>query len=398
MVQDAGWEDRPRARRGLWAVLAVVVVIATAVATALTGWRAEWRAEQSPGQGLLSVGEQGPGRPAPPRRPAGDLEPGDVIRGRWMAMAPAPLSGRSMATMTWTGREAVIWGGMAGEPQADGASYDTTRDSWTMLPESPLSPRFGHAAAWTGREVVVAGGSSAVVPGGDLVVDLVDAAAFNPRTGRWRMLPPLPFPIGPGQLFAGGGRLFAISSVANPVWIATLEPGASRWADLPVARLGPPGSAVAGMVHDELVIWSRHGRGAGVAIDITDPARSRPLQRAPQPLTDIADCCVLVAGHSGTGVDVVVYDRDRDVWRPLGEGTHAELAVSPDLVFLVRLYGNSGALALRTGTPLRLPPHPVAPRYGAAVTWAGDRVLAWGGEHEDGGFAAEGLAFVMPRP
>lgn len=409
MAPDVGWDRGGSPSRARWLILGAMLMVVIA-AGALLG-----RGIPGGDPALLRVeeGARGAdGADAAARAAAGavdvrlfdDLAPGDLVPGRWEAIASGPLSGRSLATMTWTGREAIIWGGLGAEPHGDGAAYDPAAGSWTLLPESPLSPRFGHAAAWTGRELVIAGGATTTVPGDTPVYDLSDAAAFSPFTQQWRTLPALPFPTGAGHLFAAHDRLFAIAADVRPVSIAVLEPGAMQWSGLDVPRPGGTrgemvGAVEAGMVHNELVVWNRRGRGAGVAVDVTDPARWRRLGRAPHPLSDVTDCCVLVASEAGDGADAIVYDRTRDVWRPLAEDSSgsASLAVSRDLAFLVRLEGSSAALDLRTATPLRLPPAPVSRRRGAAATWAGDRLLVWGGaDVEAGNPAPDGAAFVMP--
>ena len=331
------------------------------------------------------------------------LEPGALLAGRWNPMAPGPLTPRGFASMTWTGEHALVWGGLGNVPLADGAAYDPAADRWSAVAPGPLSPRFDHAAVWTGTEVVLAGGATTPVPGGEHEAELSDAAAYNPRMQQWRMLPSLPFPTAAGHLFAARGRLFAVATDVRPMSLAVLEPGAEQWAGLAVPRPGgtrggTEGPLEAGLVHDELVVWNRRLQGAAVAIDTADPGRWRPLARSPQPLPDVETCCVLVAsGASTDGVDVIAYDRARDVWRPLGEGTPAELAISAELVFVVRLDSAGGALHRRTGTPLRLPPAPLTPRRNAAVGWAGDRLLVWGGGAPEHALLDDGAAFVIPR-
>lgn len=402
MAQHTAWDDGRTHLRLRWTVLGVVLVAAAGIG-GFVG-----RGAMSEGPSSLRIDEAGAaGEIAPPAAGPGslrDLAPGALVPGRWTTVESGPLSGRSLASMTWTGREAVIWGGLSTQPQADGASYDPEAKTWTLLPEAPLSPRFGHAAVWTGREVVVAGGVATPVPGGTPVYDLSDAAAFSPLTQQWRTLPPLPFPTGAGRLFAARDRLFAIAADVRPVSIAVLEAGAMQWAGLDVPRPGGTdgemaGAVEAGMVHNELVVWNRRGRGAGVAVDVTDPERWRWLSRAPQPLSNVTDCCVVVASEAGEGVDAIVYDRARDFWRPVAEDSSgsAGLALSGKLAFVVRLDGSSAALDLRTGTPLRLPPAPVSGRRGAAAAWTGDRLLVWGGADDDGR-AADGAEFIMPAP
>jgi hypothetical protein len=179
-----------------------------------------------------------------------------------------------------------------------------------------------------------------------------------------------------------------------------LEPGARRWAALGVHRPeGAQGSIEAGLLGDELIVWTRHGRGHGYAMDVRVPGRWRPLERAPQPLQGIADCCDLVASDVAPGgVEVIALDRHRGQWRALGEGAFAALAVGDDLIFFVHHHSSPAALDRRTGIPLRLPPAPTGPRYGVATAWAGDRLLIWGGVDDDRHYAVDGAAYAVPRP
>lgn len=411
MTDGTGWEEGPAPRRARWGAVALaagVAVVAVVVVAVVAG-----PTTPAPGEDALHIQEAAT-PPAPVRRPLAasgrvrDLGPGDLVPGRWRTIEPGPLSGRTRASMTWTGREAVLWGGLgANQPRADGAAYAPDADRWTVLTEAPLAPRFDHAAAWTGSEVVIAGGTGTPVPGGEAVNDLLDVAAFNPRTARWRALPSLPFPTGAGHVFAAADRIFAVATDVRPRPFAVLEPGADRWTTLDVPRPGGPrpgaeGNLEAGVAHDELVAWNRYGRGSGVVIDLEDAEQWRPLNRAPRPLTDIAACCVLVASDAGAGrdgeVEVIAYHRSRDVWRSLGQGAAARLAVSTELVFIVHVHSSIAALDMRTGTPLRLPPAPLRARYGAATAWADDRLLIWGGEDYRGKQFADGAAFAMSAP
>ena len=411
MTPDVGWDRGGSPRHVRWALLTAMLLAVVAVGALLgrgipggdpTSLRVEEGERVADGVRTATGGDD----PVVMAPLPDDLDPGDLVPGRWETVASGPLSGRSLASMTWTGEEAIIWGGLGSEPHDDGAAFDPAVGAWTLLPESPLSPRFAHAAAWTGNEVVIAGGSSAQTADDTTVAQLSDAAAFNTSTRRWRKLPALPFPVKAGGLFAGHGRLFAVAAAHRPRWIAMLEEGDPGWTHLPVTVPGASGAlgvVHAGRVDDELVVWNRHGVGAGVAVDITgdptDAEQWRPLRRAPTPLSNIGTCCELVAGEVDGAVDVIAYDRSRAIWRPLAEATDAQLAVSPDVVVMLRLSGSSAVVDRRTGTLVRLPAAPIATRRGAAATWAGDRLLLWGGaDAQTGRRAADGAGFVVRAP
>lgn len=99
---------------------------------------------------------------------------------------PGPLSVRGDAAVVWTGREVVVWGGdveafnmgLAGGDRAlrDGAAYDPMTGRWRMLASSPLPASSVTArATWTGEQVVVVRGGS--------------AASWDPVTDTWTSLP-----------------------------------------------------------------------------------------------------------------------------------------------------------------------------------------------------------------
>lgn len=396
MMTGERWEAE-RDRRRPWLVIVALVVVAGA---------AMWLGRSEEPQTGLNVSWDAPGTAVSPEPQATQLRPapGEVVRGSWAPMAPAPLTGRALASMTWTGDEAVVWGGLGAEPLDDGARYDPRADRWTTLPAAPLEARFAHGAVWTGEELVVAGGSDTPLGDGvDVLLNRSDAAAFDPRTNGWHVLPPLPFSTGTGHLFSVDGSVYAVSADVRPISVAVLYPGAVQWTALPVPRPGgtrgpDAGSLEAGVAAGELLLWNRRGEGAGVAIDLSQAGEWRKIERAPTPLPDFETCCVVVASDASVdGVDVIAYDRARALWRPLGEGTPAELVIGEDHAFLLRLHASSGAVDLRRGVPLRLPAAPLSPRYGAATVWAGDRLLAWGGRAEvEGRRHADGAVF-LPR-
>ncbi|MGH9280660.1 MAG: hypothetical protein ACRD12_21525 [Acidimicrobiales bacterium] len=175
----------------------------------------------------------------------------------WRSVAVAPLGGRFLAAVAWTGREMLVWGGDSCEgacdpaalrTHADGAAYDPLADRWRSLPVSPLSPRFGSLVAWTEREVVIWGGSA----GDDF---LADGAAYDPDTNSWRLLAPSPltarFGVPPGTvaqvpgvwtgkelLVWGQGAGVEDPEPALPQG-AGYEPGADIWRLLPTAPALP---------------------------------------------------------------------------------------------------------------------------------------------------------------
>jgi hypothetical protein len=130
----------------------------------------------------------------------------DPTTDTWRRLPPAPVPARGQATAVWSGREVLLWGGdtAAGAEVGKGAAYDPTTNTWRALPLSPLRAKTLPASVWTGHYFTVIGGSA----GGTLPAPGPGAAAYDPKTNTWTVLPPaLPYPPGPNSLpFAADQR------------------------------------------------------------------------------------------------------------------------------------------------------------------------------------------------
>jgi hypothetical protein len=98
--------------------------------------------------------------------------------------APSPCM---LASVIWTGREMIVWGGdYSGYiERGDGAHYDPYTDTWTPTAASnALSPRYWHEVVWTGSEMTLWGGKEADSTGAD----------YNFGDGKkYRCIPCFPF-------------------------------------------------------------------------------------------------------------------------------------------------------------------------------------------------------------
>jgi N-acetylneuraminic acid mutarotase len=176
-------------------------------------------------------------------RPLADGAAYDPSEDSWQALSQAPLRARRGHAAVWTGERMLVWGGHAGGRRrgrftADGAAYDPASgswqrirrapirsspdaqafwtgeamlvwtgrdvlayfplgDYWDLLPRPPLRARMGAQAAWDGQELILWGGTVGTCgacyrhrpsPTGS------DGAAYDPRSGRWRLLPTSPLP------------------------------------------------------------------------------------------------------------------------------------------------------------------------------------------------------------
>jgi hypothetical protein len=177
---------------------------------------------------------------------------------RWRRLPPSPLSYRTWAIVAWTGKLLLVIAGSCGEEGRircdDGAAYDPAANTWTPIPKlagGAIAPEA--ATAWTGSELIIWSATSSK----DGRSTSNTARAYNPRSRRWRTLPPAP--ITPRRLAAavwagdrllvwGGIRNLSGGRLAYPDDGAAYDPGSNRWR--PLAKAPVPGRAMA------LTVWT----------------------------------------------------------------------------------------------------------------------------------------------
>jgi len=130
-----------------------------------------------------------------------DATPERLVRGHWQALPSLPpglLGRRNGAAVVWTGKELIVWGGVSVrgtvfQTHADGAAYDPRTGRWALLPPAPESQwlQGDHGlAVWTGREMLVWGGVTIPDPVGNPNVGRpADGVAYDPGRRTWRRLP-----------------------------------------------------------------------------------------------------------------------------------------------------------------------------------------------------------------
>ncbi len=201
--------------------VAVVAPSTTSVAQPAPAWRALPEAPIAGriGAGVVWTGKEmlvwgGLPRPADPDAPmerVGDGAAYDPATRSWRTLAPPPpgVLGIASEGAVWTGDEAVFWTGNMPDGPASGALYNPRNDTWRPLPDGPLTIREGYASVWTGSEMVILGGH-----GGKNYAEPF-AAAVNPGTGAWRLLPGLDDLVGfhPTQAFWDGQEILVAGSL-----------------------------------------------------------------------------------------------------------------------------------------------------------------------------------------
>lgn len=327
--EDAGSARRPRT---VVATLAIVVAVgALAVLTSDAVAPGDRLAVREPDPGLDVERGDGPAR----GDAADDVAlPDEVVDPAWVPVAEAPLFPRDDHPLVWTGSEAITWGGLGPSSTGasdgarpllpvlyDGAAYDPATDEWRLIALAPLG--------FAGRagHVAVWSGSEVLVWGGrGSDGGLADGAAYDPATDSWRRLAPSPLV----------GRF--------------LHSGAWTGSEL----------VIWGGVSSET--WTREDGNRAQYFDgaAYNPADDTWRRLAPSPLR----------GRQGqqvvwTGAEVVIWG-----------GTNASGGFDPEPA--------GAAYDPAADTWRTLPPAPVAGRVLHSATWAGGRMLVWGGMGESG--------------
>lgn len=171
--------------------------------------------------------------------PVSDLLDADTFR----TLPAAPIEGRYGPAAVWDGSEMIVWGGAtsngagAGDiAQDDGAAYNPRTNRWRLLPPAPISGRAYASAVWTGSEMIVWGGADNGVP-------LGDGAAYDPRTNSWRELADAPIPAAQKSAAVWtGDEMIVVGGLNLGRKAAAYKPATDEWRSLPDAPGGitPP--------------------------------------------------------------------------------------------------------------------------------------------------------------
>ena len=134
----------------------------------------------------------------------------------WAESSPSPIPPSERLGGAWTGDQLIMWGGYATYGTHDeggdavygsGAAYDPATDTWTALPLAPLADRCDHTVTWTGSELMIFGGmTSCGLP--NILAD-GNAAIYDPATHSWQISRPW---SSPHILFAVPPRMTRFSS------------------------------------------------------------------------------------------------------------------------------------------------------------------------------------------
>jgi N-acetylneuraminic acid mutarotase len=337
-------------------------------------------------------------------------------------MPPSGLAGRSNASVVWTRKAMIVWGGEGdGGMLADGASFDLSSQTWTPLPPAPLAPRRDQTAVWTGTKMLVFGGLN-VGPDCLQACALGDGAAYDSITNSWAPMAPAPLAPRSGhsavwllnRMIVWGGTGDGGSAFNDG---ASYDPVTDTWTLLPPAPLAPRGAHGTVATTNGMLVWGGYSAVAGR--DFADGAVYRPAAgtwtpMAPPPASLAARDAfasvwtgrqMLVWGGIGrvagcTGCfsgDGAAYDVTTDSWTPIAPSPLGARGV-PGAVWTGRdmlVWGGSDGAALADGalynptddTWSRLAGPGPGARWSQAMVWTGQQLLIWGGRGATGALA-----------
>ncbi len=178
----------------------------------------------------------------------------------WRKLPTAPLSLRRNASGTWTGRELVVAGGLtlkynpvAENPLRDAAAYNPATGKWRKIAPMPRR-EYGATAVWDGREILFIGGQ-----GQGFNRPFARGLAYNPRTNRWWLLPAMAYPrsgfaaVWTGRQLLVWGGLTAKNN--PPPHGEAYTPAAGKWAALPASPLRGRAYPVAVWTGRQMIVW-----------------------------------------------------------------------------------------------------------------------------------------------
>ncbi|HEX6205288.1 MAG TPA: kelch repeat-containing protein [Solirubrobacterales bacterium] len=187
--------------------------------------------------------------------PTGNFWEYDPATKEWAKLAPLPQPTAGGAVVAIGGKLYVA----GGAPQTFGATapvapypelqiYDFESGEWSLGPEMP-SPRHHVGGASLGGDLYVAGGR------GEADHSLDTFERYDPATGRWKSLPPLPLGVASPGLVAADGKLVVVGGEDQDEWedgkgwvtpsAWEFDPRTNRWSRLPNMEYERRGGGVA---------------------------------------------------------------------------------------------------------------------------------------------------------
>jgi hypothetical protein len=325
------------------------------------------------------------------------LPPAPPSKGSWTTVPVAPLSQRKDASVVWTGKEFIVFGGNPNDTArqlTDGAAYNPTTVTWRRIAEHSFS-RVHTRAVWAGDRMVVLDGNG--------------GAAYDPATDAWSDLPTFDVSslggIGADDVAVANGQVLAFARVfsgptdlasgaaSTTVQVWALSQTHDSWESDGPQTLADDGSETFNRrdpiiaTDDGFVVWGspqawRYRLGQGWT------------QLPPVSTPNVGDShAVWMNGHLIAIGSIALKPRmwvqtltDTD-WSPL-----TDLGIGGPLSFQTAAAGDRVVVLAFGGLGVPVSVDPVAGRAvamtgfplqtvdGQAVVWSGTRLFVWGGQ------------------
>jgi hypothetical protein len=172
----------------------------------------------------------------------------------WRALPDAPVAS-AYADGVWTGTETIFLG-LRHTGRLDGQAYDPATNTWRRIPSAPVGPKWGGVRVWTGSELFVWGGGHPGTPGPER------GAAYDPKTDSWRRIADAPHGLNLASGMWTGREVLVFGSLLNgkhradtPTSVgAAYDPRSDKWRELPPSALSPQATSAV-WVGNRLVAW-----------------------------------------------------------------------------------------------------------------------------------------------
>ncbi len=343
--------------------------------------------------------------------------------------APPATPDRRYASLAWTGRRLLLWGGVSGMPGSEvleggGLIWDTATGAWSTIPaDPPSSPaaRFGHFGVWTGSEMLIWGGARSPDPSGDYSRpnDAVSSGGrFAPDWaspidgGTWTSMPvpPTAAARGHSMVWTGAEMIVWGGQIADPVLDGVrYDPATDVWSS--TSQTGAPlarADHTAVWTGAEMVVFG--GRDAAGAVMSTggryDPAADAwtatggvpPAARADHTAVWTGAEMIVWGGRDGAGAGLASgarYDPPTDAWTSAsastlaGRGQHAAVWTGTGMAVFGGLTGCPASCAPAADAAVYDPgtdawsaafsPTAGGERWGHSAVWTGTEMIVWGG-------------------
>ena len=266
---------------------------------------------------------------------------GGVTTDSWPAISPDPRGATLAPWVVWTGKEALVVGGLDPKREFRGGAvaYDIATDSWRRLADPPSGARrVDPVAVWTGALMLVIGGfdnpdgSSLPVSSGE---------SYDPVDNTWRVIaaPPAGFVSDRSPAVWNGTELLVWPVDGEDSTIAPIayNPAIDSWRTLAKPPMAGRRSAASVWTGTRWIVWGgttgTSELGDGAAYDPTSdtwtvlarsplsPRRVRAAWTGSEMIVDAGATGGDLTGNFEMALgDGAAYDPATDTWRTIASG------------------------------------------------------------------------------